>query len=390
MELLVNKRRKYVAILGSTGSIGTQTLSVIKEQENRFKIKSLSAGENIPLLLKQISEFGPKFVCVQNKKDELALKKNPLLRKLKIYSGEKGLKQIGEDPRNDILVASTSGINSLTPTIESLKRGRRVCIASKEIYLLFGREISRISKKFGGELIPIDSEHSALFQLIRDEPRENIRKLYITASGGPFFNKKNSELKNVKPKDALKHPTWNMGKKISIDSATMMNKAIEIIEASIMFDLPSKIISPVVNLESHIHAAVEFVDGNYMISGSHNDMRIPISYSLNYPFRYTNNNFRFKPSKMIELIPIKEKDYKAIRLARKAMNIGGSMPTVMNAANSVAVEEFLNNKIKFLDILKVVEKTMKKHNPKFKYSLKEILTINAEASKDAFNIANQL
>lgn len=390
MELPVNKRRKYVAILGSTGSIGTQTLSVIKEQGDRFKIKSLSAGENIPLLLKQISEFGPNFVCVKNKKDELALKKNPLLRRLKIYSGEKGLKQIGEDSRNDILVASTSGINSLIPIIESLKRGRRVCIASKEIYLLFGREISRISKKFGGELIPIDSEHSALFQLIRNEPRQNIRKLYITASGGPFFNKKKSELKNVKPKDALNHPTWNMGKKISIDSATMMNKAIEIIEASIMFDLPSKIILPIVNLESRIHAAVEFVDGNYMISGSHNDMRIPISYSLNYPFRHTNGSFRFKPSKIIELIPIKEKDYKAIRLARKAMNIGGSMPTVMNAENSVAVEEFLNNKINFLDILKIIEKTMKKHEPKFKYSLKEILKINAEASKDAFNIANQL
>tara|TARA_B100000959_G_scaffold280837_1_gene343485 strand:+ start:3410 stop:4570 length:1161 start_codon:yes stop_codon:yes gene_type:complete len=386
----MNKRRRYVAILGSTGSIGTQTLSVIKEQEGRFKVKSLSAGKNIPLLLKQISEFGPNFVCVQNKKDEIALKKNPLLRRIKIHSGEKGLKQIGEDPKNDILVASTSGINSLTPTIESLKRGKRVCIASKEIYLLFGREISRISKKFSGEIIPIDSEHSALFQLIRNEPKENIRKLYITASGGPFFNKKNSELKNVQPKDALKHPTWNMGKKISIDSATMMNKAIEIIEASIMFDLPGKIVSPVINLESHIHAVVEFVDGNYMISGSHNDMRIPISYSLNYPFRYTNNSFRFKPSKTIELIPIKEKDYKAIQLARKAIRIGGSMPTVMNAANSVAVGEFLNNKIKFLDILKIIEKTMEKHSPKFKYSLKEILKINVVASKDAFDIVNKL
>ncbi len=386
----MNKRRRYVAILGSTGSIGTQTLSVIKEQGGRFKVKSLSAGKNIPLLLKQISEFGPNFVCVQNKKDEIALKKNPLLRRIKIHSGEKGLKQIGEDPKNDILVASTSGINSLTPTIESLKRGKRVCIASKEIYLLFGREISRISKKFSGEIIPIDSEHSALFQLIRNEPKENIRKLYITASGGPFFNKKNSELKNVQPKDALKHPTWNMGKKISIDSATMMNKAIEIIEASIMFDLPGKIVSPVINLESHIHAVVEFVDGNYMISGSHNDMRIPISYSLNYPFRYTNNSFRFKPSKTIELIPIKEKDYKAIQLARKAIRIGGSMPTVMNAANSVAVGEFLNNKIKFLDILKIIEKTMEKHSPKFKYSLKEILKINVVASKDAFDIVNKL
>ena len=386
----MNKRRRCVAILGSTGSIGTQTLSVIKEQEGRFKVKSLSAGKNIPLLLKQISEFGPNFVCVQNKKDEIALKKNPLLRRIKIHSGEKGLKQIGEDPKNDILVASTSGINSLTPTIESLKRGKRVCIASKEIYLLFGREISRISKKFSGEIIPIDSEHSALFQLIRNEPKENIRKLYITASGGPFFNKKNSELKNVQPKDALKHPTWNMGKKISIDSATMMNKAIEIIEASIMFDLPGKIVSPVINLESHIHAVVEFVDGNYMISGSHNDMRIPISYSLNYPFRYTNNSFRFKPSKTIELIPIKEKDYKAIQLARKAIRIGGSMPTVMNAANSVAVGEFLNNKIKFLDILKIIEKTMEKHSPKFKYSLKEILKINVVASKDAFDIVNKL
>jgi len=386
----MHKEMSRIGIIGSTGSIGTQALSVIREQKNKFKIESLSAGKNIALLLKQVAEFKPNSICVKDKKDEIILNKNPLLKKIKIFSGDKGLKKIGGNTKIDTLITSTSGINSLIPTIESLKLGKRVCIASKEIFLPFGKEIIKISKKFNGEIIPIDSEHSALFQLIKNEPKENIRRIYITASGGPFFNKKRMELKNVKPSDALKHPTWNMGKKISVDSATMMNKAIEIIEASIMFDLSGDIISPVVNLESHIHAIVEFVDGNYMFSGSYNDMRIPISYSLNYPLRYNNQNFSFVPTEKIKLIPIKEKNYKAIVLARKAMKIGGSMPTVMNAANSVAVEKFLNHKIKFLDIFKVVEETMNKHTPKFRYSLKEILNINKIASIDAIDIANQL
>ncbi len=383
-------KRDSVSILGSTGSIGKQTLSVIKEQKDKFKIESLAAGKNISLLLKQISEFKPTMVSVDSTKDQNLLKKNPLLKRIVVLSGEKGLRSIAKSKNIKSLVVATSGVNALVPTIDSLKLGKRVCIASKEVFLLYGKQIMKIAKNNNAEIIPIDSEHSALFQLIGNEPKENIRRLYITASGGPFFNKKRKDLKNVQPKDALKHPTWNMGEKISIDSATMMNKAIEIIEASIMFDINHKMITPVVNLDSHIHGIAEFVDGSYSISGSFNDMKIPISYSLNYPLRQNKRNYQFKIDKKIELIPIKESAYEAISIARKAMGIGGTMPTIMNAANSVAVRQFLKKEIAFLDIYKVIKKTMKNSFPEYNSSLKEILKINKTASEDAFNICNRL
>ena len=383
-------KRDSVSILGSTGSIGKQTLSVIKEQKDKFKIESLAAGKNISLLLKQISEFKPTMVSVDSTKDQNLLKKNPLLKRIVVLSGEKGLRSIAKSKNIKSLVVATSGVNALVPTIDSLKLGKRVCIASKEVFLLYGKQIMKIAKNNNAEIIPIDSEHSALFQLIGNEPKENIRRLYITASGGPFFNKKRKDLKNVQPKDALKHPTWNMGEKISIDSATMMNKAIEIIEASIMFDINHKMITPVVNLDSHIHGIAEFVDGSYSISGSFNDMKIPISYSLNYPLRQNKRNYKFKIDKKIELIPIKESAYEAISIARKAMEIGGTMPTIMNAANSVAVRQFLKKEIAFLDIYKVIKKTMKNSFPEYNSSLKEILKINKTASEDAFNICNRL
>ena len=383
-------KRDSVCILGSTGSIGKQTLSDIKEQKDKFKIESLAAGKNISLLLKQISEFKPTMVSVDSTKDQNLLKKNPLLKRIVVLSGEKGLRSIAKSKNIKSLVVATSGVNALVPTIDSLKLGKRVCIASKEVFLLYGKQIMKIAKNNNAEIIPIDSEHSALFQLIGNEPKENIRRLYITASGGPFFNKKRKDLKNVQPKDALKHPTWNMGEKISIDSATMMNKAIEIIEASIMFDINHKMITPVVNLDSHIHGIAEFVDGSYSISGSFNDMKIPISYSLNYPLRQNKRNYQFKIDKKIELIPIKESAYEAISIARKAMEIGGTMPTIMNAANSVAVSQFLKKEIAFLDIYKVIKKTMKNSFPEYNSSLKEILKINKTASEDAFNICNRL
>jgi len=308
-------KKNFVSILGSTGSIGKQTLSIIKEQSDKFKVESLAAGKNISLLLKQVSEFKPQNISIESKKDKLLLEKNPLLKKIKIFNGDEGLKKIANSKTIKSLVVATAGVNGLIPTIDCLKQGKRVCIASKEVFLLYGKQIMKIASKNNAEIIPIDSEHSALFQLIANEPTENIRRLYITASGGPFFNKKRKELENVKPRDALKHPTWNMGKKISIDSATMMNKAIEIIEASIMFDINHKMITPIVNLDSNIHAIAEFIDGTYSISGSYNDMRIPISYSLNYPLRQNKKKYKFKIQKKIELIPIKEQDYEAIRIA---------------------------------------------------------------------------
>jgi len=380
---------KKIHILGSTGSIGRQALSVIDENKNIFKVYSLASGRNIKLLLDQLSKFKPKIVSTLREQDAILLKKNPLLRKIRILHGQEGLDEIGRTSNADILISATSGVNSLNPTLEFLKMGKRVCIASKEIFLLFGRKITETAEKFSGEIIPIDSEHSGLFQLINKENIGDIRRIYLTASGGPFFGKKKKELLNVTPKQALNHPTWSMGDKISIDSATMMNKAIEIIEASIMFNIPHHKILPIINKKSHIHSIVELVDGNIMLSGSENDMKIPIAYSLSYPKRISLPKSKNLANNNIELIKINEKSYKAFTLARQALNLGGSMPAVMNAANNVAVESFLANKIKFTDILRLVEKVMARHKPVKRFNLKEIIDINEKASKDAYNIINQ-
>lgn len=381
---------KKISILGSTGSIGIQTLSVIEKNNHRFKVYSLSAGRNIKLLLSQISKFRPKTVSVSEESDAALLKSNPLLRNTNILSGDKGLQAIGKEKESDILVAATSGVNSLTPTVEFLKMGKRVCIASKEIFLLFGDRITKIAEKHNGEILPIDSEHSGLFQLIQGEPTQNIRKVFLTASGGPFYGKSIKELRNVTPKQALKHPTWSMGEKISIDSATMMNKAIEIIEASIIFKIPHEKIFPILNKKSHIHSIVEYIDGNIAFSGSQNNMEIPIAYSLNFPARLNMPEYNLIQIKNIELAKIDEKKHKAFSLARRALNLGGSMPAVMNAANSIAVENFLRKKIKFTQILDVVEIVMLRHKVIKKFNLKKIIEINEIASKEAYNVISEL
>ncbi|NSW88971.1 1-deoxy-D-xylulose-5-phosphate reductoisomerase [bacterium] len=380
---------KKISILGSTGSIGRQTLSVINENKKKFLVYSLSAGKNVKLLLNQVSKYRPKIISLSRQEDAMLIMKNPLLRNIKIVHGNDGLKEIGGKKESDILVAATSDVSSLIPTLEFLKNGKRVCIASKEIFLLLGKEIVKIAKKYSGEIIPIDSEHSGLFQIINNEPESNIKAIYLTASGGPFFGKKRKDLKDVTPEEALKHPTWTMGKKISIDSATMMNKAIEIIEASLMFNIPHQKIYPIINKKSHIHSIVEFIDGNILFSGSENDMKIPIGYSLDYPKRIQSKKRKIINYKNIELIKINEKNYSAFKLARKAMDLGGSMPAVMNAANGVAVESFLNRKLRFNDILKVVEQTMNEHKIVRKIDLKKIIKINEIAKKSAYTIVNK-
>ncbi len=380
---------KKISILGSTGSIGKQTLSVIHENKKKFLVYSLSAGKNVKLLLNQVSKYRPKIISLSRQEDAILVMKNPLLRNIKIVHGNDGLKEIAKNKESDILVAATSDVNSLIPTLEFLKNGKRVCVASKEIFLLLGKEILKIAKKYSGEIIPIDSEHSGLFQIINNEPESNIKAIYLTASGGPFYGKKMKDLKDVIPEQALKHPTWSMGKKISIDSATMMNKAIEIIEASLMFNIPHEKIYPIINKKSHIHSIVEFIDGNILFSGSENDMKIPIGYSLDYPKRIQSKKEKFINYKNIELIKINENNYSAFKLARKAMNLGGSMPAVMNAANGVAVESFLNRQLKFNDILKVVEQTMNQHKIVHKINLKKIIQINEMAKKSAYNIINK-
>ena len=380
---------KKISILGSTGSIGRQTLSVINENKKKFLVYSLSAGKNVKLLLNQVSKYRPKIISLSRQEDAMLIMKNPLLRNIKIVHGNDGLKEIGGKKESDILVAATSDVSSLIPTLEFLKNGKRVCIASKEIFLLLGKEIVKIAKKYSGEIIPIDSEHSGLFQIINNEPESNIKAIYLTASGGPFFGKKRKDLKDVTPEEALKHPTWSMGKKISIDSATMMNKAIEIIEASLMFNIPHQKIYPIINKKSHIHSIVEFIDGNILFSGSENDMKIPIGYSLDYPKRIQSKKRKIINYKNIELIKINEKNYSAFKLARKAMDLGGSMPAVMNAANGVAVESFLNRKLRFNDILKVVEQTMNEHKIVRKIDLKKIIKINEIAKKSAYTIVNK-
>ena len=292
---------------------------------------------------------------------------------------------------NDILVASSSGINSIDTVIAALKKKKKICVASKEIFLLYGKEIMKISKKFNNKIIPIDSEHSGVFQLLESNRAEDVKKVYITASGGPFYGRKIKDLSKIKKEDALNHPTWKMGDKITIDSATLMNKGIEIIEAATIFNIPSDKICPIIDKKSKIHSIVEFIDGNYLFCASINDMRIPISYALNYPDKI---NFKSKRTRnfleTLSLSEINEEDHKAFRLVRYALKKGGSAIAVLNAANNIAVNEFLEDRIKFMDILNVVEKVIKNHTPIYNYKLNKILDIYKNTENITRKICNKL
>ena len=373
---------KKIAILGSTGSIGTQTLDVVRANGD-IEVLGISAGRNVKMLEEQAREFHPKLIAVwdENAAKDLAVRLQDM--DVKIVSGMDGLLELARMPEMDILVTAVVGMIGIRPTMEGIKAGKDIALANKETLVTAGHLIIPMAKEYGVQILPVDSEHSAIFQALHGEKREQVEKLLITASGGPFRGRKRDELKNVTLADTLKHPNWVMGQKITVDSATLVNKGLEVMEAKWLFDVDLEHIQVVVQPKSIIHSMVEFKDGAVMAQLGTPDMRLPIQYALYYPERRYLEGERLDFHKLKE-ITFEDPDmetFLGLPMAMDAARAGGSMPTVFNAANELAVKKFLQEKIGFLDIYEIIGQSMDRHQVIANPDLDEILAVEAETYK---------
>ncbi|MCD6489333.1 MAG: 1-deoxy-D-xylulose-5-phosphate reductoisomerase [Thermodesulfobacterium sp.] len=350
---------KNVVIFGATGSIGKSTIEYIKNNSDRFKIIGLTAKSRIKELRKLSETFKVPYIVVGKEEDAKNLKTS-LSYQAQILWGDGGLKELASLEQTDIAVIGISGIKALIPTYYALKTGKRVAIANKECIISVGSFLKEVAKKYGAELLPVDSEHSAFFQLLQKEKKEYIEKLILTASGGPFYKTPLKEFPKITPEEAISHPTWKMGKKISVDSATLMNKGFEVLEAMILFDFPLEKIEVVIHPQSLVHGIIKLLDGCYLMHVSPPDMKIPIAYALNYPERTKMQ------IKSLDLIQMKKlvfkkpsfKKFPCLKLAYKAGKLGGAYPLVLEAADEVVVSAFLDRKISFDKIPYFLEKTL--------------------------------
>ncbi len=353
---------KNIAILGSTGSIGTQTLAVAEANPDLFSVKVLAAHGSDQLLQEQIEKFSPELAVLADESAAARLQRR-YSGKTKILSGRDGLLAAAVYAPVDIVVTSLMGFAGLEPTIAAIQAGKNIALANKETLVVAGEIVMRMAKEYGVSILPVDSEHCALFQCLQGENRRKAEKLILTASGGPFRGRKKEELADVSIADCLSHPTWSMGKKITVDSATLVNKGLEVIEARWLYDMPYDAIDVVVHPQSIIHSMVQYCDGAVMAQLGSTDMRLPIQYALTYPERVASKFERLDFAAMQNLTfeqPDKE-TFRGLQLAYDAGKTGGTMPCAMNAANEVAVAYFLEGKASFLDIYAVIETTMQAH-----------------------------
>ncbi|MBI2557785.1 1-deoxy-D-xylulose-5-phosphate reductoisomerase [Candidatus Woesearchaeota archaeon] len=376
---------KHLSILGSTGSIGTQTLEIVRQFPNEFKVVGLTVKNNSELLLKQIKEFKPKAVAVMNKS-----KVDDLLNfsSCQVYSGIEGLNKIAALNEADTVVNALVGSIGIEPTYNAIKNKKNIALANKETLVAAGSVIMEEAKKSKVNLMPIDSEHSAIFQCLNGENIDEVSKITITCSGGPFKDYTRQRLENVNVQDALNHPTWDMGNKITIDSATLMNKGFEVIEAHWLYGIDYEKIKVVIHPQSIVHSLVEFVDKSVIAQLGLPDMKIPIQYALSYPKRFTNNATHLDLAK-IKALEFKEPDFEmfpCLKYAYEAGNAGGTLPAAMNAANETAVYAFLSNKIRFLDIQILIRRVMDGHKLIQNPTLKEILEIDRKVKEETKNI----
>ena len=365
---------KTIAVLGSTGSIGTQTLEVVRENKS-LRVAALAAGSNITLLEAQIREFHPSIVAVWQEEAAAGLRSRVRDLDVKIAAGMDGLIEIAALPGVDTLVMAVVGMIGIRPVIEAIKAGKDIALANKETLVTAGHLIMPLAKAHGVQILPVDSEHSAIFQSLNGEGREQISKIWLTASGGPFRGRKRVDLTDVWPEDALKHPNWAMGQKITIDSATMVNKGLEVIEARWLFDVDLERIQVVIQPQSVIHSMVEFADGAVMAQLGTPDMKLPIQYALFYPERKFLAGERLNFAKLGQ-ITFEEPDtetFLGLPLAFDAAKKGGSMPTVYNAANERAVSKYLHKQIRFLDIYDIIAECMDNHTVTEHPTVEEIL-----------------
>ena len=355
---------KKILILGSTGSIGTNSLELIRNNREKYEVVGISGNKNIDLLKKQIEEFEPTSIYVGTEQDALNLKKKYSFIK-EVYFGENGLAELSKNSDYDIILTAVSGAIGIDATVEAIKREKRIALANKETMVSAGIYINKLLKEYPkAEIIPVDSEHSALFQSLQGFKKENIKKLIITASGGTFRGKALEYLENVTVEQALKHPNWSMGKKITIDSSTLVNKGLEVIEAHELFNIDYDDIDVVVHPQSIIHSMVEYVDGSIIAQMGVANMKTPILYAFTYPEKEFNSSINFLNLIKNNNLTFEEADrkvFKGIDLAYRAGRIGGTMPTVFNASNEIAVELFMKKKIKFLDIYRIIEDAMNSH-----------------------------
>lgn len=347
------KHLKGLAVLGSTGSIGKSTLEIVRNHRERFAVRALAAGSNIALLREQIEEFRPRFVSVRSEEDALKLK-GILPKGTSVGFGTEGAERAASLEGVDCAVAAIAGAAGLLPTLAAIRAGADIALANKETLVMAGSFVMEEVRRKGVNLLPVDSEHSAVFQSLAGHRREDIERIILTASGGPFLDTPAEELDHVTPAEALKHPRWNMGKKITIDSATLMNKGLEVIEARWLFDLPPEKISVVIHPQSIIHSMVEYIDGSIVAQLSCPDMKGPIAYALGYPERIDSHTERLKLAGLSLDFREPDERFPCLGLAYEALRAGGIMPTVLNAADEVAVEAFLKGEIRFTDIYRVI------------------------------------
>lgn len=370
---------KKIAILGSTGSIGTQTLDVVRLNGD-IEVLGISAGSNVELLERQVREFHPRLAAVWKEEAARELAVRIADTETKVVSGMDGLLELSRMPETEILVTAIVGMIGIRPTMEAIRAGKDIALANKETLVTAGHLIIPMAKEYGVKILPVDSEHSAIFQALHGENPKEIAKLLITASGGPFRGKKTEELAHVTLADTLKHPNWVMGQKITVDSATLVNKGLEVMEAKWLFDMDLDNIEVVVQPKSIIHSMVEFKDGAVMAQLGTPDMRLPIQYALYYPERRYLDGERldFRTLTQITFEEPDMKTFKGLPMAMEASRCGGSMPTVFNAANELAVNKFLHEKIGFLDIYEIIGQSMSRHKVISHPDLEEILAVEKE------------
>jgi 1-deoxy-D-xylulose-5-phosphate reductoisomerase len=378
---------KRIAILGSTGSIGTQTLDVIAHAPQRFQVEALSGGYNLSLLIQQVKQFEPKIVSTATKElaEELSLHAPP---GTKVVYGEEGLLEVAAGTEADFVVTALVGSQGLKPTLAAIDAGKHIGLANKETLVSAGHIVTEAVKRKGVSLLPIDSEHSAIFQCLNGENRGEVANITLTASGGSFRDRTREQLEGVTVEQALQHPNWSMGAKITIDSATMVNKGLEVIEAHWLFGLSYDHIQVIIHPESVIHSYVEFIDNSVIAQLGNPDMRIPIQYALTYPQRFSTPT---KPLNLAEIGKLHFRDmdfarYPCVRMAYECGRLGGSAPTVFNAANEIAVARFLKGELAFLQIEQVIEETLQHHSCEANPSLEAIHNIDSWARKYAATI----
>lgn len=377
-----------IAILGSTGSIGQSSLEVIDKLNNRFRVVGLAAGRNTQMLEKQIEKFKPKIVSLKKKEEAEEFRRKFKDRSLHVTFSEKGAEEVAEFEENDIVVSAITGIDGLRPTLAALETGKKIALANKESMVAAGSLIQNLVEKSGAQIIPVDSEHSGIFQCLAKERVDNVKRVILTASGGPFFRSSSQEMEEITLDDALNHPRWKMGKKVTIDSATLMNKGLELIEAHWLFNIEPEKLEVLIHPQSIVHSLVEMNDGSVLAQLSPTDMKVPIQYALTYPEREDSSlpSLDLSQIKSLEFFEPDVEKFPLLKLARQALEEGASFPIVLNAANEVAVSAFLQTEIGFLDIAEIVSKAVENHPQREVQNLEDIFSVDRETRQMTRNL----